>query len=494
MSMTSFTRFAPAAVVLGLFTLVAATKSPPTPQMPLPISAPCSDYSQSSPGASTAQFSLGDGMTQPLVEGQPVYACSLHAASTGWSYANLNIREWDPVTLAPDPSTIALRTNYLDPSRMNYYVTNSLPWVTMSPPLILRSVAGVAEAPRTTVSMEVRSTTSPYNSPLNAYYEPAGDVALANAQSVSAGGIHEPLLGDHPVLGHAICDGGTAFANLRVAQCVKRTDAALSAHPFEIVQRFRVSEPVEARWIELAVNPAPGYAAANATIGEEMPVQPSATIAIVDATSFDEPPPSMPSALAQAMFEAPYQFAPWSYLPPPRWGTHYDFDHLVNLHPGRDYWLWVGFADSYEFLARNSTGPETPAFTAGIGPLYTRPSNGAEWSLAPNQALAFKVVGRPTAPVGAQPPRMSDPFRLAVSPNPARGLAQVSWSGAVGPVRIDVLDARGRRVSRGEGGAAGTWAWAATGRDGRPLAAGVYFVHARDSAGELSVERVVLVR
>lgn len=495
MSMPSLKRLAPAAVVLGLFALVAATRSPAPPMMPFPIPAPCSQYSQSSPGTSTALFSLGDGVSQPLVEGQPVYACSLHAAGTGWSYVNLYMREWDPVALAPDPSTIALRTSYLDPSRMNYYSTNSTPWVLMSPPIILRSLDGVAEPPRSTVSMELRSSPSGFTYPVNAYYEQSGDATLATAQSVSAGGAHDPLLGAHPVLGHAICDGGSAFADLRIAQSVKRTDAVLSAHPFEIVQRFRVSEPVEARWVELAVNAAVGSATANASIGEEMPVAPSATIAIVNATFFDEPPASMPSPLAQAMFEAPYQFTTYSYLPPPRWGTHYEFDHLVNLYPGHDYWLWVRFANSYEFFARNSTGPESPAFTAGVGPLHTRLSGADPWALAPNQALDFKLVGRPTTPVGVlQPPRMSDPFRLAVSPNPARGLAQVSWSGAVGPVKLEAFDARGRRVGHGEGGAAGTWAWSTIGRDGRPLAAGVYFVHARDSSGELSVERVVLVR
>src|SRR5689334_3301671 len=145
MSLPSFTRFAPAAVVLGLFTLVAATRPPAAPQMPVYVGPPCATYSQSSPGSSTAQFSVGDGVTQPLVEGQPVYACSLHAAATGWAYSNFYVREWDPVTLAPDPSTIALRTSYLDPSRMNYYTTNSTPWVIMSPPIILRSLAGVAE-------------------------------------------------------------------------------------------------------------------------------------------------------------------------------------------------------------------------------------------------------------------------------------------------------------------------------------------------------------
>ena len=488
-ALSRLSRFAPAAVVLGLFTLVAATKPPAAPQMPFPIATPCQQYSQASGGASTAQFSSGDGVTQPVLDGEPIYACSLHVAATGWSSAELKVREWDPLTLAPDPSTIALRTAHLDPSRLNYYYTNSVPWVLMSPPLILKSVPGVAEPPRETVAIEVLS-----GSLFNAYYEPQGDAGLAEAQNVSAGGAHQPLSGDHPVLGHAICDGGTAFADLRIAQSVKRTDAVLATHPFEILQRFRVTEPIELRWVELAVNAGVDPGVANASVGEQMPVQPNGVISVVDATFFDEPPAQMPSPLVEALFEPYYNFYGYLYQPPPRWGTHYEFDHPVTLYPDHDYWVHMRLANTYELFVRNSAGPESPAFTAGIGTLHTKQTSDGDWAPVENQALAFKIIGRPTAPVGVSPPRPSAPFRLAVAPNPASALAQVTWSGAVGPVKLEVLDERGRRVARGEGGAAGSWALPATARDGRPLAAGVYFVHARDSAGQLMIERLVIVR
>jgi len=85
-------------------------------------------------------------------------------------------------------------------------------------------------------------------------------------------------------------------------------------------------------------------------------------------------------------------------------------------------------------------------------------------------------------------------FALSTSPNPTPGAVRVDWSGAVGPVRCEVLDARGRRVAEGSGGAAGAWTWAGTDRDGRAVASGVYFVRAHDSAGQISNQRVMVVR
>jgi hypothetical protein len=57
-----------------------------------------------------------------------------------------------------------------------------------------------------------------------------------------------------------------------------------------------------------------------------------------------------------------------------------------------------------------------------------------------------------------------------------------------------VLDARGRRLAEGSGGAAGAWTWQGTDRDGHAVASGVYFIRARDSAGQASNQRVMIVR
>jgi hypothetical protein len=483
-------RLLPALAVVTLFALVAASPSPsPAPQMPLPVGAPCSDYSQASPGASTSLFSQGDGVTQPLGAGATMAACSLHVKGTGWCYVSVFVREWDPLALAPEPGTIAMRSAYLDPSRMNFYTSNSVPWVTFSPPVVTQSLAGVAEPPQPTVSMEVRSDTYAYSYPLAAYYEPSGDPALGAVQSVSAGGSHEPITGPHPVLGHAVCEGSADVQSLRIVQCVKRADTPLTSHPFELAQRFRVPEPTELRWVELAVNkPATGPQA----IGEgEMPVAPSATVAIAEAQDPGDPPADMPTSLVEALFEPPYAFSTL----PQRWGSNYSFDRAVMLFPGHDYWLYVRQASGYEFLARTLTGSEPIAFTTGIGALHTRGITPDPWTLAPDRVLSFKIVGRPTAALGASPPHgEANPFRLSVAPNPASGPLRVEWSGAVGPVRLEVFDARGRRVGRGEGGAAGAWSMAAMGREGRPLPAGVYYVHARDSQGQRMVERAVIVR
>ena len=97
--------------------------------------------------------------------------------------------------------------------------------------------------------------------------------------------------------------------------------------------------------------------------------------------------------------------------------------------------------------------------------------------------------------VPTTPPARGD-LQLRVAPNPSRGSSFVTWSGATGPLRFDVLDERGRRVAegRGEASAEGRWLWRGTHDDGRPLPAGVYFVRARDDAGHAATERVVLVK
>jgi hypothetical protein len=86
-------------------------------------------------------------------------------------------------------------------------------------------------------------------------------------------------------------------------------------------------------------------------------------------------------------------------------------------------------------------------------------------------------------------------LRLAAGPNPATSAALVRWSGAAGSARIEVLDARGRRVATHEGaGDSGSWLWRGVDDGGEPLPAGVYFVRALDREGTAGTTRVVLVR
>ena len=133
----------------------------------------------------------------------------------------------------------------------------------------------------------------------------------------------------------------------------------------------------------------------------------------------------------------------------------------------------------------------------GVGPYFARADSAGEWIQAADQVLAFRVVGRPVPPPPAPPvppAPVAAAFHLQATPNPSPSSVQVAWSGAVGPVRFEVLDARGRRVDEGEGGAAGSWMWRGTDRAGRAAPSGIYFLHARDTAGGHVVKRIVLYR
>ena len=120
-------------------------------------------------------------------------------------------------------------------------------------------------------------------------------------------------------------------------------------------------------------------------------------------------------------------------------------------------------------MARTLTGSEPPEFTSGIGGFYTRSAGNLAWSAMSGSVLSFKIVGRPTAPVSV--PDVHVAFSLHVTPNPAR---------------VEHLEAHRAH------GAAGSWSWSIRDSRGQALPAGVYFVHARDSAGGHSVQRVVV--
>jgi hypothetical protein len=146
------------------------------------------------------------------------------------------------------------------------------------------------------------------------------------------------------------------------------------------------------------------------------------------------------------------------------------------------------------FFFATLTGSESPDFAAGIGPYYERWVTGNSWQPTAGHVLSFRIIGRPLPGLGVPPSTPRGGLLLRIAPNPARGAAAATWSGGVGPVRLEVFDARGRRVGRGEGGAAGAWHWSGLDAKGAPLPAGVYFVHARDTDGAHAVERLVVVR
>jgi hypothetical protein len=263
----------------------------------------------------------------------------------------------------------------------------------------------------------------------------------------------------------------------------------------EIAQRFRVPEAVELRWIELVPNLGSGPAPAPAGLGADagapaprMPVGPPLTIGIIDGSAMAAPGAGMPPTLVESGIN-------WNFNSDrPVWMSSLDFDHTVRLQPGHDYWLYVRNLNGLRFYVATLTGGESADFVACIGPYFERNLATTDWSQNIGHALSFRIIGQPLAGLGVSPSPARGGLLLRIAPNPASGAAAATWSGGVGPVRLEVFDARGRRVARGEGGAAGAWHWSGLDAKGAPLPAGVYFVHARDTAGGHTVERLVIVR
>ena len=487
------TRFVSRAIpsILVVTLLCVAAAAPQAPQMPAPYpqAAPCSTFSFTGGGGSALVIGHGGGIRQPLPAGISAAACSLGITTAYyWGGAQVSVSEWDPVALAPDPQSVALRANWVDPSAFSYN-GGAMPWLQFVPPLVTRSLAGVAEPPRTTTAIQVLESPYTFWTDLTASYDTNGDPSMPGALNVPGGPTGE-FEGPHPVLAHEICDGGDDVGALYIAQSVRRTDTPLLDRPAELAQRFNVPEPLELRWVELAVNAATSAPSPAGLTDPSMPVVPPTSVAVMDGVGEPAPPIVMPPRLVEAPLPPYYTFDPLSPTPAPRWAANLDFDHTVTLYPGRDYWLFVRDAHPFAFLARTLTGSESPEFKSGIGGLYTRSLDTDAWTPATGNVLAFKIVGRPTAttPVTVR----SGAFRMEVAPNPANAVARVTWSGAVAPVRFEVLDARGRRLASGSGGAAGTWTWGLAGA--RPMASGVYFVLARDSQNRRVVQRFVLVK
>jgi hypothetical protein len=341
---------------------------------------------------------------------------------------------------------------------------------------------------------------------LRGYFNPDGPPELPVADQFAHDGTRSPLPGPHPVLAQAVCTGDADLAKLRLAQCVMRTDVKPFPAPREFAQQFRVPQQTQLRWVELAVAEVfvPYFLQAGDPSSMFVNRRPT-VLAIVDGADPHLPSPTMPEPMVEAPFDLNTLFAGAAQH---TWVAHVDFDRTVTLEPDHDYFIYVRESAQVTFFNRRLHGHETPEFKAGVGPFYCRADSAGEWNRTSDQVLAFQVVGLPTAPPpgppappaprpashGGPPLPGTSAFTVNTTPNPAPGSVRVDWAGAVGPVRFDVLDARGRRVAQGSGGAAGSWTWSGTDRDGRAVASGVYFVRARDSAGRSSNQRVMIVR
>jgi hypothetical protein len=477
----SVLRLLPSVAVLGLLALAAAAPrqaalraAPPAFLQP----GVCSEYVESAPGDSGFAFGTGSGVSQPLLPNIAVAACSVSVQASGWTWLRLDMVEWDPLSLAPEANTVALRSQLLDPSDLQYYTLNRTPRVNFVPPIVSQSVAGVADPPSVTVSADMKAVNSVFPATFTGHYDPAGAATLPSAYIYQASGPRTALPGGHPVLAHAVCDNGGELPELRVAQAVTRTDLVLEPRPKELLQRFRVPGRCELRWVEFPVVPATNYDPAA-----------TATVSIRDGGLSPEPDITLPSPQTEAFFMV-YGDA---FGTPSHWASDNGFDHAMVLEPGHDYWLAVTNGRAMGFHTRVLDGSESADFTGTIGGFFARDTSIAAWTAQTGKVLSFKIVALPLPSSSVPPPAIGAGFALRVSPNPARDLADVRWSGAVGPVRLEVLDARGRRVASAAGGAAGAWRFTRAGRSGAALPAGVYFVHARDSAGGHAVERVVFL-
>ena len=431
---------------------------------------PCAAPILQTPGESYVTVSTVGAVVQPFAMPGNIAACSLRVAPM-YNAGTIRVLQWDLAGLAPDPTTFALRSVMLT----NTGAIFGSQQVTFSPPVVTQALAGVAEPPSNVGALEVAGKNAINSFQFVYAQNGAADMPVGFHRNVP--GAWSTLPGPHGVHALSLCGGDVTAQQLRVAQCVMRTDLVLDASRYEMLQRFRVPRAVRVRWIEVAID---GYAVA--------PYSPT-SIGILGPLPPSEP---MPITLPQSLIEMPF----YPGYVSPAWCAPFNFDSTVTLVPGVDYWVHLTNAHQFHVRGRQVTGSEGPNFTSAIGPLFSRTTTGVEWTYEINRALCFRVIGDDAGgQLDADEAPVRSPLELRATPNPSRGASTLSWSGATGGVRFEVLDARGRRVGTGERGAgvSGQWTWSAA-RSERPLAPGLYFVRAMDDAGHSAFARIVLVK
>ncbi len=466
-------RLAPVVTMGALLALAVQSSTPRAGARPEPAAtsfANCGRVIQQGDSGGTFTLVRGAGIDQPIVTGSTVLSCSIGVVAM-ISGAWVQVVEWDPQTLLPDPTKIALRSRGYG----NSVPVNTPVLIGWYPPLVTKCVEHLAEAPRTTVALDYENSVAGYTMIIR--YQPDGpaDAPAAYSYTDFATGARTPLPGAHPVLNHVLCSVDSTQPALSVVQSVVTPNYSLDSTYDELLQRFRVPVETRLRWVELAFT----------SVHPRNPLVPG-TLGIVDAQWWTTPPLTLPVPLVGAALK------PGSWRDPV-WDSHFDFDQVITLKPDHDYWLWVATRHCYGMYTRRKTGGESADFLADIGPFSVRTSPTGDWVEKPDQTLCFKLIGEPTGATSAPP---SGALRLRASPNPSLGSASIGWADAVGEVRFEVIDARGRRVGEGHGfaGRTGDWLWRGTGADGRRLPAGMYFVRATDGAGRHAVARVTLVR
>jgi hypothetical protein len=465
-------RVLPALIASALLLLALSS---PAKRAPIPAAdansaaaGPCLQFQGGGSGLFLSR-GTGQGVTQPIGFAGNVESCSL-TVQHSYGYGTMEVVAWDPVTLAPDPTTLAFSSASFGDSQLLYGWTRA----SFYPPVIMTASPHVAEPPRQTLAIKYSVG---FNTQ-NIAFESSGDPSTPAAFEFDANGVLSPMPGAHPILAHAVCGGGEATNDLRVVQSVMTTNViAADTSSGEALQLFTVPVPTAVYWAEVA----PG--------GSSAPPTDRPDVTIIDANGSTVPPATFDntSLLAQQFLSGYYRLA---------WIAAYDFNQRPILEPGHKYWLRVRSFHNYSLHGRARTQPENWDFTFGIGPLYKRRNASSAWEPVNDVSLSFRLIGAPTGPgwVGVPGSSPATAMRLHVAPNPSRGLAHVSWTGGQGAVRLSLLDARGRRVGGTSAQGDGQWTLPAGTADGRPLAAGVYFLRAVDTRGVAVSERVVIQR
>jgi len=423
--------------------------------------------------ASFENLQIGAGLTQPLGTVANFQACSLTVVPTPYMGGRLDVLIWDPATLAPDPSTVALRS-------LGFSISASETWESklgmgLGGTVVMQAVPGVADPPRSTAALELRGAAGTGS----VGWDPNTSSTSPAALSVDPGGVYQVLPGAHPVLSHFVCGGDAATQQLRLIQCVMSTNTLNPGSGVTLAQKFRVPRAATLQSVEIALAPV----AFNSYPDR-------GTILILDAAGQSEPPAEFSSPLYQANYYAPDNGrAAWMYP--------FNAFYTPTLVPDHDYWLIVDTGLRFSVYMKDLTGTESPYFTSNIGPMFSRSASYGAFTLIPSYVLDFRLVGTPTTTVsvGSLAPSRAV-LNLTIAPNPARANVSVTWSGAVAGVRFEVLDERGRRVSLGDWqtAAAGRWTWGVRNDRGAAVPPGVYFVRAVDGSGMRAMRRIVLIR